>query len=188
MSGRVWLLSGTYFFLALGLYGISFWLPSIIRDTGVADPLHIGLLSSVPYMGGLLSMYLVGQSSDRKKERRWHLALCAFAGSLGLMLSVAFSHNTTLALAALTIAAMGITPCIPLFFTLVPAVAVGAAAAMAIALSNSIGSIAGFVAPYLIGFVKDSTGSTAIGLMTIAGALIVGGLLVFTNPAKLVNR
>jgi len=188
LSGRVWLLSGTYFFLTLGLYGISFWLPSIIRDTGVQDPLDIGLLSAVPYIGGLFSMYFVGRSSDKMKERRWHLALCAVAGSIGLVLSVTFANNTTLALAALTIAAMGITPCIPQFYTLVPAVASGAAAAMAIAVANSVGSISGFVAPYMIGYVKDTTGSTAAGLLVISAALIVGGALVFANPAKLVNR
>ncbi len=185
---RVWLLSGTYFFLTMGLYGISFWLPSIIRETGVADPLNVGLLTSIPYIFALGAMYLVGLSSDKRKERRWHLAGCALMGAIGLTVSVFFAHNTVIALAALTVAAMGIIPCVPQFYTLVPAIASGAAAAMAIAVANSVGSISGFIAPYLIGFVKDTTGNTTYGVMTLAVALVIGAALVFANPAKLVNR
>jgi sugar phosphate permease len=188
LNSRVWLLSFTYFFFTMGLYGISFWLPSIIRDSGVKDPLDVGLLTAVPYSAALITMYLVGRSSDARQERRWHLALPGLIGAIGLTLSVLNAHDTVIALAALTVAAAGIVTCIPQFYTLPPAYLHGGAAAMGLAVANSVGSIAGFISPYLLGWVKDFTGSTDIGVLVLAGSLVIGALLVFTNPARLVNR
>jgi sugar phosphate permease len=187
-DGRVWLLSCTYFFFTMGLYGLSFWLPSILRDTGIKDPLNVGLLTAIPYIGALVAMYLVGVSSDRLRERRWHLALPAVTGALGLALSVVYAHDTVLALAALTVAASGVLTCIPQFYTLPPAILGGTAAAIGLAVANSVGSVAGFISPYLLGWIKDLTGSTNVGVLVLTGALLVGAALVFANPAKLVNR
>ncbi|WP_338811314.1 MFS transporter (plasmid) [Agrobacterium leguminum] len=188
LNGRVWLLSCTYFFFTMGLYGLSFWLPSIIKDSGVTDPLNVGLLTAIPYLGSLVAMFLVGRSSDKFRERRWHLAMPAVCGSLGLCLSVAYAQNTTLALVALTVAAMGILTCIPQFYTLPPAILNGAAAAMGLAVANSVGSVAGFISPYLLGWIKNITGSTNVGVIVLAAALVVGAVLVFCNPARLVNK
>lgn len=188
LNGRVWLLSCTYFFFTMGLYGLSFWLPSIIKESGVRDPLTIGMLTAIPYFGALIAMFIVGRSSDRFQERRWHLALPAIVGAAGLVLSVIYAHNTVLALAALTVAAMGILTCIPQFYTLPPAILSGGAAAMGLAVANSVGNVAGFVSPYLLGWLKDLTGSISIGVMMLAGALLIGALLVFANPSRLVNR
>ncbi len=187
-SGRIWLLSGTYFFFTMGLYGISFWLPSIIRDSGVKDPLTVGLLTAIPYTGAFVTMFIVGLSSDRQRERRWHLAVPAVVGAAGLIASVMVAHSPVLALAALTVASAGTLTCIPQFYTLVPAVLSGAAAATGLAVANSVGSVAGFVSPYLLGWVKDATGSTGQGVMVLGAMLVIGAALVFLNPAKLVNR
>jgi nitrate/nitrite transporter NarK len=188
LNGRVWLLSGTYFFFTMGLYGLSFWLPSIIRESGVKDPLDVGLLTAVPYLAALTSMYLVGRSSDALRERRWHLALPAITGAIGLTLSVHFAQDTVIAIAALTVAAAGIVTCIPQFYTLPPAYLHGGAAAMGLAVVNSVGNVAGFISPYFLGWIKDLTGSTNTGVLVLAGTLIIGALLVFMNPARLVNR
>jgi D-galactonate transporter len=188
LNGRVWLLSFTYFFFTMGLYGLSFWLPSIIKATGVTDPFNVGLLTAIPYLGAFITMYLVGRSSDALQERRWHLALPAVVGAGGLILSVLYAQNTTLALAALTVAAAGVLTCIPQFYTLPPAILSGTAAAMGLAVANSVGSIAGFISPFLLGWVKDLTGSTNIGVIVLAGTLVIGALLVFANPSRVVNR
>ncbi|MCB4806433.1 sugar phosphate permease [Methylobacterium brachiatum] len=187
-SGRIWLLSGTYFFFTMGLYGLSFWLPTIIRDSGVKDPLTVGLLTAIPYTGALATMYIVGLSSDRQRERRWHLAVPALVGAAGLIASVLVAHSPAMALAALTVASAGTLTCIPQFYTLAPSVLTGAAAATGLAVANSVGSVAGFVSPYLLGWVKDATGSTGQGVMVLGATLVVGALLVFINPARLVNR
>lgn len=185
---RVWLLAFIYFFFTMGLYGVSFWLPSIIRASGVTDPLDIGLLTAIPFTAALITMYLVGRSSDARRERRWHLAVPAVVGAIGLIFSAVYDTNTAFAMIALTVATAGIITCVPQFYTLPPAILTGAAAAMGIAVANSIGSIAGFISPYLLGFIKDATGSTNGGVITLAAALVVGAILVFTVPSKLVDR
>lgn len=188
LDRRVWILSFTYFFFTMGLYGVSFWLPSIIKDSGVRDPLSVGLLTAIPYTGAFVTMILVGRSSDRHRERRWHLALPALVGAAGLVVSVIYSQNSVVALAALTVASSGILTCVPQFYVLPPAILTGAAAAMGLAVANSVGSVAGFISPYLLGYVKDLTGSTNAGVLVLSVALIIGAAMVFVTPARMVNR
>ncbi|MBP0632907.1 MFS transporter [Cupriavidus sp. AcVe19-1a] len=184
---RILLLSLIYFFFTMGLYGVSFWLPTIVKASGVSDPLDIGLLSAIPYAAATAAMILVGQSSDTRGERRWHLALPGAIGALGLCVSVAYANNTAVAMLALTIGTMGIMTTISQFWTLPPAILGGAAAAAGIALANSVGSISGVISPYLIGWVQTNTGTTGNGVLVLAGSLVIGGLLVFSVPARLVN-
>jgi D-galactonate transporter len=184
---RVWLMCLIYFCFVLGQYGMSFWMPSLIAASGVSGNLNIGLLSAIPYLCTLVLMILLGRSADRTGERRWHLVAPALIGAVGFVVS-AHAPNTGLAIAALSLAAAGALSCAPLFWSLPTAFLAGAGAAAGIAVINSVGNLAGFAAPYLIGFVKDTTGDTAIGLYIIAAGLVVGALAVLTTPAKLVNR
>lgn len=185
---RVWLLSFIYLFFTMGLYGVSFWLPSIVKASGVEDAFDIGLLTMIPYAFATLAMILTGRSSDARGERRWHLALAGIAGAVGLAWSVAYADNTPVAMLALTLATMGIMTTISQFWTLPPAILSGAAAAAGIAIANSVGSVSGLIAPYLLGVVKTVTESTNSGVLVLAVCLVLGSLLVFTVPAKLVNR
>jgi len=185
---RIWLLAMIYLFFTMGLYAISFWLPSIVKDSGVVDAWHIGLLTSIPYAAATVAMVMTGRSSDRHGERRWHLALAGFAGAAGLVWSVLYAGNTAIALVGLTLATMGIMTTISQFWTLPPAILGGAAAATGIAFANSVGSFSGLIAPSMLGYVKTLTDSTGNGLLVIAACLVIGGLLVFTIPAQLVSR
>jgi nitrate/nitrite transporter NarK len=114
--------------------------------------------------------------------------LPAFAGAIGLVLSVVWAHNTVLAMASLTLATMGILTTLPLFWSLPTAFLGGAAAAAGIALINSVGNLAGFLSPYLIGWLKQVTASTAAGMYMLAGFMVLGGLLALSVPKALVNR
>lgn len=185
---KVWLLSFIYLFFTMGLYGVSFWLPTIVKASGVSDPLNIGLLTAIPYAAATAAMILVGRSSDRRGERRWHLAIAGFVGAIGLVFSVIYAQDTTIAMVALTFATMGIMSTISQYWILPPTILGGAAAATGIALANSIGSVSGLISPYLLGWVKTVTDSTNNGVLFLAASLVIGGLLVFTIPAKLVNR
>ncbi|WP_207002325.1 MFS transporter [Trinickia mobilis] len=187
-NGRVWLLTGIYFCLICGFYTVGFWLPTLIASTGVSDPLQVGLLTAIPYGAAAVTMLLVSRSADRRRERRWHLAFTAVLGGVGLIMSAAFGHHPVLAMVGLTLAAMGGLSTLPMFWSLPTAFLGGSAAAAGIALINSWGNLAGFVSPYLIGFIKDVTNSTNLGLYAMAGALFVGALLTFIVPAKVVNR
>lgn len=162
-SPRVWLMSAIYFCFVMGLYGVSFWLPTIIKQTGVKGALDIGLLTAIPYGCAVVGMVLVAYSADRSGERRWHIALPALAGSLGLLLSVQWHSDTTLAMVALTLATIGILTTLPLFWSLPTSFLAGTGAAAGIALINSLGNLAGFLSPYAVGWLKDLTHSTDSG-------------------------
>ncbi len=182
---RVWLLALVYFAFTSGLYGISFWLPSIIKAIGVKGALDIGLLSAIPWSFGVIAMYLSARSADRRLEHRWHSAIAAVVGALGLVLSVAMHGNTTWAMVGLTIATMGIMSTLPVFWGMPTAFLGGAAAAAGIAFINSFGNLSGFAAPFMIGVIKDATKSTDAGLHMLAGLLVLGAVLVLcTRPAN----
>ncbi|WP_027730359.1 MFS transporter [Variovorax paradoxus] len=184
---KVLLLSGIYFFFTMGLYGVSFWLPSLVKASGVTNPLDVGLLSSIPYAAAVVGMILISRSSDSTGERRWHLSLAGVLGAIGLCASVFFAHDTTLAMVALTIGTVGVMATISQFWVMPSAILSGGAAAAGIALVNSVGSISGVVSPYVIGYVQTAYGSTGAGVFGLAASLIIGSVLVFTVPAKLVN-
>lgn len=185
---KVWLSALIYFCFVMGLYGISFWLPTIIKTTGVADPFNIGLLTAVPYAVAAVAMIMIGRSADQLRERRWHVALPAFLGCVGLLFSTVYDHNTLLAMASLTLAAVGILTTLPLFWSLPTAFLSGTAAAAGIALINSLGNLAGFVSPYVVGWLVDMTHSTNSGMFVLAATLLLGGMLTLAVPARVVNK
>ena len=187
-SGRVWVLCACYFGIIMGLYGISFWLPSLIKASGVTDALDIGLLTMIPYGFAAVAMVMIGRSSDRTKERRWHVAVPAVIGAVGLVLSTFVPHQPALAVMALTLATVGILGALCQFWSIPPAFLGGAAAAAGIALINSVGNLAGFVSPYVVGWIKDATQSTDIGLYCITVSLIAAALIVLTIPKEVVNH
>jgi D-galactonate transporter len=187
-SPRVWLMSLIYFSFVMGLYGVSFWLPTIIKATGVSDALMIGLLSAIPFAAAVVAMVLVARSADRMRERRWHIALPALAGAIGLVLSVVWAHNTLLAMTALTLATMGILTTLPLFWSLPTAFLAGTGAAAGIAMINSLGNLAGFLSPYAVGWLKQVTAANDSGMYLLAACMILGGLLALSVPARVVNK
>ncbi|ACC71351.1 MFS transporter [Paraburkholderia phymatum] len=188
LSPRVLMMSLIYFSFVMGLYGVSFWLPTIIKSTGVTDAFVIGLLSAIPFAAAVIAMVLVARSADRTRERRWHVAVPGFVGALGLVLSVIWAKDTTLAMAGLTLATMGILTTLPLFWSLPTSFLAGTGAAAGIALINSIGNLAGFLSPYAVGWLKQATSANAAGMYMLAGFMILGGLLAVCVPARLVNR
>lgn len=183
---KVWLLAFVYLCFVSGLYAISFWLPQIIKNTGVKDPLDIGLLTAIPWGVGAVGMLWWGRDSDRTGERRWHSAVAGFVGGAGMLVSTAYGTQTFASLVALTIATLGIQATLPVFWSLPTAFLTGSAAAAGIAWINSVGNLGGFVAPFLVGWLKDLTHSTATGLYVLSGGLILGGILVLAFiPARL---
>ncbi|MDV5175029.1 MFS transporter [Acinetobacter baumannii] len=185
---RLWLLAGIYFCVVMGQYAITFWLPTLIRNSGISDNWHIGLLTSLPYMCAIVVMILAGRSGDHFQERRWHLIIPMYAGAIALTFATLFASNLTLSLICLCIAASGVLTASSLFWMLPTNFLGGVSAAAGIAAVNSFANLAGFCSPYLIGWVTTNTGSNAIGMFLITAVLIFGASLVLRVPAKLVNR
>ncbi len=185
---RVWQLCGISFFFIMGLYGVGFWLPTLIKGTGVADPLMIGLLTILPYGAAAIGMVICGRMSDAARERRWHIVIRGVLGTAGWVASVLFARDVVVAELALTVATTGVLVTLAQFWCLPTSVLAGAAAASGIAVINSVGNLAGFVSPYAVGWIIDATHSTTLGVYTLAACLIAGSLLVLTMPKHLVNR
>lgn len=177
-DGRVWAFGALYFALIMGLYGIGFWLPTLIAGFGVKRHLLVGALSAIPYSAGAIAMAVVAKSSDARGERRWHVALPAFVGAAGLVASAlsAGSSHPALGMAALTLATLGILAALPVFWSLPTAHLEGSAAAAGIAMINSLGNLAGFVSPYAVGFVKEATGGAALALVMLAASMGLAGV------------
>jgi len=185
---RVWHMSLVYFCCLMGQYAVSFWLPTLIKAAGVKSVLDVGLFSAIPYGVTVVAMILTGRSADRRRERRWHVAVPLLAGAAGLVACAIVGTRTAPALAALTLAAAGGMTSVPLFWSMPTAILKGVAAAAGIAAINAFGSVAGFVSPYLMGWLKDLTRSDAAGLYVLAAVLVVGALAALAVPKSLVDR
>lgn len=164
---------------------LNFWAPSIIHKSGVTSVWHVGLLSTIPFLIGGLAMIVIGNSSDRWLERRWHFAMCAFIAALGIALLPLASTNWIASIALLTLATIGYLSAVSLFWTIPPAYLSGPAAAGGIALISCLGQGGGLIAPVVIGKVNELTGNLALGLYVVVAVLVTGGLAVVIGiPAR----
>lgn len=187
LDSRVWLLSAAYFALCVGMYGLVMWMPTLIAEIlgPGAQPVRVGLLSAIPYLGGAVGMVLVGRRSDRTGERRWHTAGPLFASACGFLLSLlpvghwlGADHAPWWSLCCFTLATMGLWGMLGPFWTIPTGFLSGAAAAAGVALINSFGNVGGFVGPTLVGVVRDATGSHHVGFLFIAGVMALGGCAI----------
>lgn len=185
---KVWLMCLIYFFFVMGQYALTFWMPTFVESTGVTGGFAIGALSAVPYVAALVAMNLFGRSADKRRERRWHLVIPSLMGAVGFSLAASWTGSTALSLLALSIAAAGVLTCAPLFWSLPTAFLSGTAAAAGLAVINSVGNLAGFVSPYMIGSIKDATDSTAIPMYVLALGLVIGAAAVLATKKSVVNR
>lgn len=176
-SPKVITLSLIYFGFVAALYGMQFWLPQIVKAFGLSNA-QTGFVTAIPYLFGALAMILWARHSDATRERVAHvggpLLLTAFA-----LAAASYIDDPATTMVVLTVAAVGIFCTIAVFWTLPTAWLSGTAAAGGIALINSIGNLAGFGGPYLVGWAKDATGSTSTGLLVLSVLPLLAGLLVF---------
>jgi MFS family permease len=174
---RLILFAAIYFCSVMGLYGTGFWIPQLIKNTGVTDPLYVGLLTAIPYSFGAIALVVLSRSSDRSGERRLHFALASFLGAAGIVISNLFRQNTLIAMIGLTLATLGILATLPLFWPMPTAVLAGSSAAAGIAWINSLGNLAGFFGPSIVGWFADLTKRSDYGLYVVAAALMLGSVL-----------
>jgi D-galactonate transporter len=176
MNPKVFALSFVYFGAVALNYGSSFFLPQIVKAFGLSNA-QTGFVSALPYVVGLFAIVLWSQRSDRKRERVFHTAFPLFIGAAGIAVSTALD-NPVWKMVALSIAGFGIFGNLPVFWTLPTAFLSGPAAAGGIAMINSIGNLAGFFGPDVMGRLKDLTGTYTAGLLTLSGAGFVAMILV----------
>ncbi|MEK4033474.1 MFS transporter [Methylocystis sp. IM3] len=180
---RVLTLGVAYFGVVMALYGLSFWLPQIVRGFG-ASLLAAGVLTAVPYAFGALAMRLWGASSDRRGETVLHTAIVCAVGSLGLA-GAAFASSPVVAMIALTLAAVGAVGALPTFWSFSTLALGPADAVVGLAVINSIGNLSGFAGPWLVGLIKGATGEFSDALLVLAlGPALTAALILRLAPRR----
>jgi len=182
---RVWILAVVYFGTVVGIYGINLWLPQIVAGFHMGGTLAIGFITTIPFLLGAIAMVVVARRSDRTGERRWHLTFSLAVAAIGLLAS-SLAANPIAELLTLSIGAAGTFCALGPFWAMPPEFLDGPAAAGGIALINSFGNLGGFLGPYLVGVMRESTHGFSAALFTLAASLALAALIASTlKPARL---
>lgn len=173
---QILLLMMVYFFAVTANYGLTFFLPSITDAMKSLSVVWQTVATTLPYVVTLLAMLFIGRSSDRTGERRWHTAVPIFLAGVGLILSVLTGNYVALTVMALCLAGGGFSYH-PAFWTLPSAFLTGSAAAASVGLINSVGNLGGFLGPYIVGYLKTSTGNFKTAMWFMAACALLAGIL-----------
>lgn len=173
---KVLYLGAIFFCINLSLYGLTFWLPSLVGKIVGLSATEKGFIVGLPWICGIVSVFLVTRAADRRGRHARAAAISMAVLAVGLTLSA--SVGPVLGIAFLCVAACGLMGALPTFWNLPTNYLSGAAAAAGVALINSIGNLSGFTAPYLFGLIESGTGSVKIGLYVLAGMALLGGALL----------
>jgi ACS family tartrate transporter-like MFS transporter len=174
---RVVALSLIYFTGVTASYGIVFFMPQIIKGLGLTN-MMTGLVTAIPYTIGTVGLILWGYSSDKRNERRWHLIVATTLAAIGIMAAGWFSQSY-LAVVAMSVAVVGIYGSRPSFWPMPSLFLTGAAAAAGMAFINSIGNLGGYVGPFIVGWIKDSTKSFEMALYFLAACALLSAVITF---------
>jgi len=184
-----YVMSAIYLCLVMALTGLLFWMPQLIKSAGVLDTLNIGLLTVIPYVVAVVGNLLIGASSDRHFERRWHMAGCATMTALGYLVCALFPGQLLPLMIGMSLIMTGIIAWMPIFWTIPPRFLTGLAAAAGIALINSLGQLGGIIAPFMVGRIKDLTGTATPALYALCAVSVLAvALIVWGIPQRFYVR
>jgi MFS transporter, ACS family, tartrate transporter len=183
MSRRILLLATANFISYLPMYSFAFWIPTMLkRFSGLSD-VRVGVLGAIPYLVTFIVMQVNGWHSDRNGERYWHSVTPIFLSTIGALGLVGQPHSLFLLIVFFTLGA-NIYSYLPTFFAIPTETLSQSAAAAAVGMINSFGSVAGFVGPYAFGYLRAQTGSFTYGLAGLAVAALAGGIMILCAPDR----
>lgn len=165
------------------LYGIQFWLPTVIKQLSGTSVLSTGLIAAGLALVPCFVLFVNARHSDRTSERRWHAAFGFALSATGLFVAASAGSNIYIALLGLVMASSGQVICSATIFALPGTFVTGAAAAAGFALITTIGNLAGYTTPYLFGVLRESTGGFGAGFLAMSGVAVVGALAILATPA-----
>lgn len=165
------------------LYGIQFWLPTIIQKVSKTTVFDTGLIAAGLALIPCVVLIVNARHSDRTRERRWHATFGFLASAVGLCIAGTFSGNPYVALTGLVLAHSGFVVASATIFSLPGTFVMGAAAAAGFALITTLGNFAGYTTPYLFGVLRDATGSFSVGFYGMGAIALIGAVAILTTPA-----
>jgi MFS transporter, ACS family, tartrate transporter len=180
LSGRMWLLSMVYFGVSTTMYGVTLWLPSVIRSLSGLSYVWTGLVATLPFLVTVLAMVLVGKSSDRLRERRWHTAIPAFIAGAGLAVA-GYGSSTVVVVTGLGLGLAFAEGMVGPFWAMATSSMAGLSAAAGIAMINSLANLGGYFGPDIIGFFRDAGGGFRGGLLAIAATVTISGFIALVT-------
>jgi MFS family permease len=183
LDRRVLLLALLFVAFPLSAYGLSYWLPTVVKGFGVSNTVN-GLLNIIPWVAVAFALWWTPRHAVRTGEKTWHIVVPALIGAAALILSVVLPGHAV-KFACLCVAAAGIFAGQPVFWTLPPTFLTGATAAAGIAAINSVGNLGGFVAQNVVPLIRDATGSDLLPMLFLATCLLGGAVMVFVVQAAL---
>ncbi|MDR3619558.1 MAG: MFS transporter [Paludisphaera borealis] len=176
---KVLILAAAYFFVVTGNYGVEFYMPSILKDWYDFDVKQIAWLVIIPPIGSLIGQLVVGWSSDRMNERRWHASLPIVLGAAALACTAIRGNPAWLTVALFLVAMTGLKAYLPAFWTLPSMLMTQSAAAASIGLINSFGNLGGMVGPTMLGVLKENTNSYQLGIWILSTSMVVSASIIF---------
>ncbi|MDQ0204381.1 MFS transporter [Pectinatus haikarae] len=186
-NGRVWHMAVIWFGYVCAMYGLSMWVPQIIKSLGQSfSNVQVGLISTIPYFVGVICMVAVGRHSDRAMERRMHVGVPILFSAIGL-LALTVTNNIVISLFWIAVSTAGLYGFAGSYWSLPSAFLSEASAAVGIAFINSFGNLGGFVGPYAVGYIKDITGTINSGMYLLAAFAVIAGIATILVPKKLVE-
>lgn len=180
---KVWRLCLIYFTWITGFWGFNFWMPQVLKGVSGWSPSLVGVAIVFPMGAALIAQIIVGHHSSKTGEIRWHIVGCMFLGAFGLICAP-FIHTGFLSLLFISITAIGVYSAMGTWWSVPTTFLSGAAAAGATALINSIANLGGYLGPYMLGVIKQTTGSTDAGYFALGGMLVISGLIMLSLPKK----
>ena len=178
---RMYIAGVVYFCIYSGSNTVTYWIPTLIRGFGLDDLKLIGMLAALPFIVALCAMYLLGRSSDRHMERRWHLGLTLMVGASSFALLGLVHGNVVLSIFLMSLGSAAALSAIPLFWTIPPALLNRAGAAGGIAIISSVGNLAGVLSQAAVGAIKSATGSLYLAFDVMAVVMVLGALLLLVG-------
>lgn len=181
-SRLVVLLTLVNFLQYIGFYSFVFWFPTMLKQLSGLSDFRVGMLGALPYLAGFAALQFNGWHSDRTLERRWHVAAPLFLGVIALLALAVLHASTTVAVGLFTLVGISVIALLSPFWAMPTELLSESGAAASVGMINCLGSLAGFLGPYALGYLHTRTGSFTPGLLVMLVAMAAGGVLVLFVP------
>lgn len=168
-----------YFMWVIGFWGFNFWMPTVLKGLSGWSTQLLGGAIAIPMIAALVVQLIISRTSSKTGDKVWHVSGALLVGAIGLGFSP-FATNMYTALFLVCLSAIGIYASMGVWWTIPTTFLTGPAAAASVTLINSCGNLGGWVGPYMMGWIKTSTGSFNFGYFLMSAFMLIASITVLT--------